>query len=523
MGLGSSLKAQLLNCRDQFGERPAVVYDSSAVTHNEFAGCVDRLALGLKNCGVAAQDRVAIFDQNSLDYLQIYGACEASGVILVTVNFRLAAPEIAHILADSSPKLIFCGLSFKNTLTDALTIAGMDVPVVYLPEGSNHEVVDILAAARSASNKVKSGQIDPASSDLAYLLYTSGTTGRPKGCMLSHGALVQFAEKVASGLAASSEDRALVVMPLFHIGAKAVQLALHRVGGSIVLHRSFDIEQMLAAIEEHRVTILHLAPVMLQAFLDHPKLDKFDLSSIRLILYSAAPMPERLLRKGLERLGPVFVQMYGQTEGIGTLLPAADHKLDGPDMGKRLLSIGLPFPGVELKIADDEDHEIPAGETGEILLRTSAAFSGYWNNAEASVKTLRGGWLHTGDLGQVDEDGYLYLVDRKKDMIISGGENIYSREVEDALLAHDDIAEAAVIGVADPKWGEAVCAIIAVKPQAVVNDDQVAAHCRVLIAAYKCPKRVVRLEVLPKLASGKTDKVQLRRLYGLTQASMEAA
>jgi len=305
------------------------------------------------------------------------------------------------------------------------------------------------------------------------------------------------------------------MMPMFHVGAKDMSLGQNWRAGTNYLHREFDPELILRTIQDERITITHMAPTMIQMLLDHPRIDDFDLSSLRMIVYSAAAMPTALLRRGLEKLGPVFLQMYGQTEGSGTILPIEAHNPDGDERDlRRLQSIGIPFPGMLIRVADDAGEDCPTGEAGEILIRGPIMMKGYWNNSHATIETLRGGWLHTGDVGKFDEDGYLYLVDRKKDMIVSGGENIYSREVEEALYQHEAIANAAVIGVPDEKWGEAVRAVVQLRSGASATAADIIAHCRTLIAGYKCPKTIVFTDDIPKLPSGKINKIEIRRDHG---------
>jgi acyl-CoA synthetase (AMP-forming)/AMP-acid ligase II len=263
-----------------------------------------------------------------------------------------------------------------------------------------------------------------------------------------------------------------------------------------------------------RITIGHMAPTMVQTFLNTPGVAEADLSALRTILYSGAPMPLPLLRRGLALLGPIFRQSYGQTEGSATALLPSEHDISGDPVGlRRLSSVGRPLAGVELRIAGEDDEALPTGTPGEVLLRTPSAMVGYWNNSVATIETLRGGWLHTGDIGKVDEDGFLTLVDRKKDVIISGGENIYSREVEDALGSHPDVAAVAVIGVPDPYWGETVCAVVVPTPAATPTLDSLEAHSRTRIASYKRLRRLEIVADLPYLATGKVDKKALRARY----------
>jgi acyl-CoA synthetase (AMP-forming)/AMP-acid ligase II len=362
----------------------------------------------------------------------------------------------------------------------------------------------------------------PRPEDVAFLIYTSGTTGRPKGVMLTQGGQVAAAEILGSDMRNCAADRLLIMMPLFHIGAKIIQLAQHWRAGTVVVQKGFDPEAVLAAIASHRITVTHMAPTMVQSLLASPSIEGADTSSLRMIVYAAAPMPVPVLKHGLKVLGPVFQQQFGQTEGVGTTLLAHQHRPDGTDRDREILtSVGQASPRVGVRIVDDRGIDLPAGEVGEILLTSPGVMKGYWNNTAATLETLRDGWVHTGDVGRLDHEGYLYLVDRKKDMIISGGENIYSREVEEAVITHAAVSEVAVIGVADAKWGEAVMAVVVTRPGLTTTAADIIEHCRSLIASYKKPSHVTFVDEIVKLPSGKIDKVRLRRLYG-TAATKEA-
>jgi acyl-CoA synthetase (AMP-forming)/AMP-acid ligase II len=350
--------------------------------------------------------------------------------------------------------------------------------------------------------------------DIAYLIYTSGTTGRPKGCALGHRDQAALGRAIASQFDSGPGDRALLMMPWFHIGAKGVQNGIHARGGMVVVQRGFDPAAVLEAIERERITITHMAPTMVQLLLEEPSLPRRNRSSLRQLLYSAAAMPTPVLRQGLELLGNIFIQMYGQTEGPVTVLGVNDHRPDGTERERaRLASIGRAVEGVEIRIVDDDGNDCAPGTPGEIVHRSPMVCRGYWKNEDATRELLRGGWCHTGDIGRVDEDGFYYLVDRKKDMIVSGGENVYSREVEEALLKNPAISQAAVIGVPDAKWGEAVRAIVVLKAGARATEAAVIDDCRRWIASYKKPRDVIFVADLPKLVNGKVDKLELRRSY----------
>jgi acyl-CoA synthetase (AMP-forming)/AMP-acid ligase II len=505
--LASMLQANALN----LGAEVAWNFHGKTVSHAEFLDRASRLASAWSKHGLRSQDRVAVMSRNNLEIAEIFAASELSGIITATVSFRFVGPEILHILNDSSPKVLIFEEEFAGVI---------DTIRSSLTSTIDHFVCIGTAPdwAISYEQLISSGEavlpLPPKPTDTAYIIYTSGTTGRPKGVMLSHEAKVRSAQAINALMAAGSHDRILLMMPMFHVGAKDMQMGHHWRGGTVYLHREFDPELILQTIQDEQITITHMAPTMIQMLLDHPRIKSFDLSSLRMIVYSAAAMPIALLRRGLEILGPVFLQMYGQTEGAGTILPLEAHRPDGDERDqRRLQSIGIPFPGVQVRIVDELENDRPTGEAGEILLGGPIVMKGYWNNSSATIETLRGGWLHTGDVGKLDEDGYLYLVDRKKDMIVSGGENIYSREVEEALYKHEAVANAAVIGVSDEKWGEAVRAVVQLRSGAAATDKEIIAHCRTVIAGYKCPKSVVFTDVLPTLPSGKINKIEIRKNF----------
>ena len=505
--LASILEANARN----YADLPAIVFEGKVLSHAEYLARGRRLASAWTKLGLIKKQRVAVMSRNRLEICEIYAASEVGGFITATVSFRFAPPEVTYIVNDSLPRIFVFEEEFADLvdgIRDSLTSVEHFVCIGNAP-----------AWAMSYDDVFKTGDESFSAvveeTDICSIIYTSGTTGRPKGVMLSHRGKVACAASISSLMAAGPSDRILLMMPMFHVGAKDMFLGQSWRAGAIYLHRDFDPELILKTIQDERITITHMAPTMIQMMLDHPRVDDYDLSSLRMIVYSAAAMPTALLRRGLAKLGPVFLQMYGQTEGSGIVLPIEAHLPDGDDRDRRRLqSIGIPFPGVLVRIVDDNGKDCAVEEPGEILLRGPIMMQGYWNNSNATIETLRGGWLHTGDMGKFDDDGYVYLVDRKKDMIVSGGENIYSREVEEALYQHDAVANAAVIGVPDEKWGEAVRAVVELREGASASAADIIAHCRTLIAGYKCPKSIAFVSDLPKLPSGKINKIVIRKEHG---------
>lgn len=486
------------------GDDPAIVFEGRTLTHRAFAERALRLVDAFARAGIGRGDRVAIVAQNCPEYLECYAAGELGGWTTVTVNYRLAAPEVAYILGDSKPKAVIVEEAFRHLL---------------LPEALNGVdlVVSIGGSENDYESVVQSGEprTPPAvlPEDVAYLIYTSGTTGRPKGVMLTHRGQLSATRISALEGTIRPTDRLGLVMPLYHIGGRIQTSAHQLMGCTIVMHRAFRPAEYLQSITENRVTTILLAPTMLADMLDGGGFDRAGLPLLHTINYSAAPMPEQLLRRGIAAFGPIFVQLYGMTEtgAPGCVLHAYQHVLDGPErLVRRLRSAGQPMVGCDVRVVREDGSDAEPGEPGEIVIGSDTVMAGYWNNHVATAATLRGGYVHTGDVGERDEDGFIYVVDRLKDMIVSGGENIYSREVENALMSHPGVLDAAVVGGPDPRWGETVVAFIVKRPGHDVLADELVEHCRVTIAPYKRPRDVRFIDALPKLPNGKVEKFKLR-------------
>ena len=507
--LDDNLGTMLADNARQLPHEVATVMGQRQVTYLEYYQNAQRAASALARLGLRRQDRIAILSRNSIEYLEIFGAAQLAGFIATTVNFRLVAAEIAHVLQDSAATVLF----FEEEYA-----AAVDQVRGTLPElkhcvclgAAPHWATGYLELR--ASGSVEGAPFSARRDDIIHLIYTSGTTGRPKGVARTHQAELEVAAFMCTEVGVLRRDVVQLMMPLFHVGARFLQLAAHLRGARVVLHRDFQEQEILQSMQAHRVTVVHMAPVLVQRMLEHPGLDQFDLSSLQTVYYSAAPMPLAVLQKGLERLGPVFVQLYGMTEGLATTLHKNQHRPAGSERERaRLASVGQCPPGVRLRIVDDAGHDLPVNVPGEVLTRTSTHMQGYWNNTTATLAAIRDGWYHTGDVGYLDDEGFLFLVDRKKDMIISGGENIYCREVEEAIASHEGVHEVAVIGVPDARWGESVCAVVVRKPGRDLDAAAIVAHCASRIAGYKRPKQVLFFEALPRLNTGKIDKNALRK------------
>ena len=489
-----------------------LIFENRRITFAEHAVRARQLGDAIYRLGMRHQDRVAILAMNCPEHLEVSGAAEVSGYILAPVNYRLAPPETTYVVNDCSPTV----LVFEAQYVAAIDSIRAQLKSVRHFVCIGHEAPSwaLPYEALITTGDAAGPPLRPSPNDILSILYTSGTTGRPKGVMNTHEAGMWAALMQAVEMRTDVGGKFLVVMPTYHLAGRLMMSAQHLRGGTVILHRAFDAAEVVRTIERERVTEAHLAPTMLQAVLDVPDIDQHDLSSLRTLEHAAAPISLSLRKRALKKLGPILIDAYGQTEGGGTVLRQHQAKLEGtPKEVKRLGSVGQPMLHAEMRIVDERDCEVPVGAVGEICFKTPQNMLGYWNNPAATAETLLNGWLHTGDMGYADEEGFLFLVDRKKDMIISGGENIYSREVEEAVLSHAEVDDAAVIGVPHLHWGEAVVALVVVKRGAKLDAESLTAHCKMQIASYKCPKGIDFIAELPRLPSGKVNKVVLRERY----------
>jgi acyl-CoA synthetase (AMP-forming)/AMP-acid ligase II len=497
--------------RALYGTQAALLFEGRRFTFAEQAARMFRLANALLGNGLKKQERVAVLARNCSEYIEIFGACEIAGFVAINLNVRLSDAELATICRDSQPSAMICS---KDFLAQARALAAQ-LSCIRIRIAIGSEDADTLSYEHLVS---ESSADEPAATagpgDIAYLMYTSGTTGGPKGVMISHAAMVEATRMLSHEGGTSPTDKALIVMPLFHLGGKIEQMNFNLMGAEVVLKAAFDAEDILDTIEKERVTAAHFAPAMIQRLLDVLEAKPYDVSTLRCVHYASAPMPGPLLRRAIDRMGPVFVQVYGMTEClIGTILKSHQHLRSSPEGERRLRSAGQPLLGNEVKIVREDGTACDTGEIGEILFRSPTIMSGYWNKPELTAEVVRDGWIHTQDLGFVDGSNFVYVVDRKKDMIISGGENIYSWEVEEALRAHPDVADVAVIAVPDEVWGESVKACVQMRPGRSVSEAELIDYARSKIASYKKPRSIDFVQSLPRLFNGKIDKKALRAPY----------
>ncbi len=500
-----------------YGEEEAFVFSGRHSTYRELQRRSGRLSAALYRLGVRRQDRISILAMNCPEYLEVLGAGHLAGYIIGTVNYRLTLPEMEFVVGDSAPTVFIFEEQYKD-IVGALRASAPSVQS-FICIGSAPDWAlsyeDLIAGETEERAPIVS-QPD----DFVHLQYSSGTTGRPKGVVKTHRAELARGEIFSAQLRMLSNDRSLVMMPLFHTGALSIVLASQWIGASVVLHRKFDAAAALSDIEQYRIAMTHMAPTLVRALLDSPDIDSRDLSSLKTLFYAAAPMPVALLKRALERLGPILANGYGTTEGGGTFLQKHYHRPDGDERDRRrLFSVGQPIAHAEIRVIDAAGETLPAETAGEIVIKSSSMMTCYWNNSVATQQSLRDGWLSTGDIGLIDEDGFLYLVDRKKDMIISGGENIYCQEVEQILMNCAGVREAVVLGVPDDYWGENVAAFVILEDGAAVSAEEITTFSNKHLARYKVPKIITFVDDVPRVASGKVDKRALKADYLAGQAT----
>jgi acyl-CoA synthetase (AMP-forming)/AMP-acid ligase II len=497
--------AVLAHHADLTPAKPVCVFRGETTTYGEMATRTAALATGLHKQGIGVGDVVGLLSYNCTEFLETIFAANYLGAVAMPINWRLAAPEVRYILQHSAAGALVCDESLVDLANEATK--GMEATLLRAcishpgPEGWTP-----LADLRAEPHVRRAGT---AADDVHRLMYTSGTTGRPKGVMITHANLAwkNMAHIIEFGV--TSADVGLACGPMYHVGAlDLTTTTLIAAGATTIIHRVFEASDVVDEIERSRVTTVWLAPAMVNAIMGLPDIEQRDLSSVRLIIGGGEKMPIPLI----ERLGRVFpsawfADAYGLTETV-----SGDTFLDKESTVTKLGSVGRPCLYLEVDVWDPDGRALPPGERGEVVLRGPKVFKGYWRDADATNAAFAGGWFHTGDIGIRDEDGYLYIVDRLKDMILSGGENIAGSEVERVLYEHGAVLEAAVVGRSDDRWGEVPIAFVVLRPNATATSDELIEHCRGQLARFKVPKEVLFLEALPRNPSGKVLKRDLREL-----------
>jgi long-chain acyl-CoA synthetase len=494
------------------GDQTGVCCGELTLTWKQVGERVRRLAGALRALGLQRGDRVAMIGGNSPEFFDFYFAVPAAGAIAVPINMRLAAAEVADVLADCRARVLIVEPQFVEFVSGIR--AGLADVAHFLVAGGETSAgfrrVDSLPVLQGEQGEQgERGSID----DVAMLIYTGGTTGRPKGVMLTHHGLITNALQWAAATDLTRHEGLLIAAPMFHASGTFNCILGTLLGYPIYILPRFDPVLFFDTVQRHRATNTAVVPTMIEMLATHPDIAKYDLSSLRSIAYGGSPMPMRTLKLGMAALPQArFYQLYGQTEcgPVVTVLHPEDHT----EEGSRIRSAGRTMPATLITILDPAGHTLPAGETGEICVRCPAVSPGYWQQPELSAETHRGGWHHTGDAGYLDKDNFLFVVDRIKDMIVTGGENVYAAEVEKALTTHPAVEGCAVIGIPHQRLVEQVHAIVRVKAGAAVEEAELIAHCRNTLAGYKCPQSVeFRLEQFPLTAIGKVLKRDLRKEY----------
>ena len=496
------------------GNQPASKFGSRTTTWNQFQSRIQCLAGGVQQLGLSSGDRAAVLSLNSDRYLELFFALPWAGAVVVPVNIRLAAPEILFTLNDSETELLVVDDAFAQMLPALEGKMNTVKNIVFAGEGEtpkgciNYE--ELVAKSNPVEDAERGGD------DIAGLFYTGGTTGRSKGVMLTHDNLMNNALNVTPFMKFDETSVYLHVAPMFHLADCASTFALTMAAGTHTFLPKFDPQETLQIIQDKSVSVCLLVPTMVNMLVNFPDISNYDMSSLKTILYGASPMPEAVLLRAMELFPSCeFKQGYGMTETspVMTYLDSKYHVTEGPNSGK-LKSAGYAAYGVEILVVDENDKELPRGEVGEVIARGPNVMQGYWKMPEVTAETLRNGWMHTGDMAYMDDEGFIYIVDRNKDMIISGGENVYSTETEQAVYQHPAVQECAVIGIPHKEWGELVHAVVVFKPGQSATEEELKAHCTSLIAGFKCPRSwEFRTEPLPMSGAGKILKTELRAPY----------
>jgi fatty-acyl-CoA synthase len=497
----------IVNCVERYCERIAFIQDDRSITYRDLGSQIAKAISLFKELGLQPGDAVAQLSGNRPDVFVIIAAAYIHGLRSVTLHASAGITDHVHVLADCSPKL-FVGEKYYAERVHVLQAQSPQIPRWY-----SHDADDSIAGFWSAAALCPAEplQARTSSEDIIRLAYTGGTTGRAKGVMLSDRALMTNTLSWLAGIPLPDSVRYLCPAPVSHGACSLIFPTLAR-GGCVVLLRGFNVETFVDAARKHRPELTWLVPTMLYDLIDKAKDRASDLGSIRALVYSGAPAAPARLREAIDMLGPVLVQSYGQTEAPNTVLMLNQNDHVSGDIS-RLSSAGKPYPGVQVALLDEDGNAVADGQTGEICVRGSLVMSGYWQQPEQTAETLKGDWLHTGDVGYRDADGFYFIVDRKKDMIISGGFNVYPREIEDVLTQHPDVAAAAVYGIPDAKWGEAVTACVRLHAGATVSTAELIALVRQHKGPVHAPKSLAVVDAIPLTPLGKPDKRALKQAH----------
>jgi long-chain acyl-CoA synthetase len=493
-----------------YPDSEAFVCGSERISFKRFNERVNLLIHGLHALGIHKGDIIGILSWNQPEYPEVFGAAMKGGFVLAHFNPRLKAGELVHVINDAEPRVLFLGSELVETI--ARIRKQLSKIEFFLSfgnaEGRLMAYGEMVESQPKEEPEPRVGEEDPLT-----IFYTSGTTGMPRGAIYTHRQKMENTTMKALDIGVESGDRHLVVLPMFHIGGDSHIWPFFLMGGcNVIMPRpSFDPAEALQMIAEEQITDVHIVPTQLISLLNLPDIGQYDLPCLKRIWYAASPMPTEVLKRGLSVFGPIFMQGYGQTESGPdvTVLSRANHRYSG----ESIASCGQPCIRVHVRIVDDDGRDVEAGTIGEIIVKSKRIMTGYWHKPEETKEAIRDGWLYTGDLGYYDEKGFIYIADRKTDMIITGGENVYPIEVENVLYRHPAVKETAVIGVPDPYWVERVHALVVLQENTQVVEEDMINFCRKHIAHYKAPRTVEFVESLPKNPQGKILKREIRARY----------
>ncbi len=511
--MSSILIGDLLeHAEDLYGDAVSLVDGDERWTYREAGERARRLASGLLALGVQPGTHMAILADNSHRYWEACFAAHFAGTPLAPLNTRLSPSELEFIIRDGDIRTLLVGMNYLSTVEPFLeTLPGLHRTIVLGPDPTDEFLASegVLQQAEPLRDAAREWHED----DMAHLCYTGGTTGLPKGVMLTQRNIVANSEHLIMTLSLVEEDRWLHIAPLFHLADLWAIFGFTMVGARHIFVPGFTPEIFMETVQREGVTLTILIPTMINFVLNHPNVSQFDYSSMRLLLFGGAPMSIDRIQASQQIFGRILCQAYGMTEAAPLITCQRLEWLEGSD-SSRLASCGREVVGVRARVVDDEGRDVQPGEIGEIIARGPNVMSGYWKRPEETEQAIRDGWLRTGDMARVDRSNFVFIVDRAKDMIITGGENVYSTEVEDVLYSHPAILEAAVIGIPHDDWGEAVHAVVVLRPESDTSDEALIDHCRLAIAGYKCPKSISFFsEPLPKSGPGKILKSKLREPF----------
>jgi acyl-CoA synthetase (AMP-forming)/AMP-acid ligase II len=495
-----------------YPDNTAMVYEGARLTYREFNNRINRFANALLKLGCTRGDRICIIGDNCLKYMEVYFGAAKIGMSVTPLNVRLGDDELVWVVNDSEATLFAVADAYedritklKGRFTNIKSWISLDNPV----DGfSGYE--DLLN--KSSDAEPDPDKYDVQETDLAILMYTGGTTGLPKGVMISHRQATILAIACVLSLNLSQADSTCYVLPIFHVSFWPI-LGILTAGGKVCINRHPNLDKILQLIQDEKCTHLNLVPTIYGWLVDYPNTDKYDLSSLRILTYAGSPMPVEVLKKCIRKFGNKFKQVYGATEVAPiSWLESRDHHLEG-EKSKYLSSAGKETMFGRIKIVNDDDVTLGPGEKGEVCIKGKHVMLGYWKNPDLMEKVMKGGWYHTSDIGYLDEEGYLFLTDRKADMIISGGENVYPAEVENVIYQHPAVFECSVVSAPDAKWGEIVQAVVVLKPGQKATEQEIIEHCKKTLAGYKCPKAVAFWDAIPKTVVGKIIKKDIKAKF----------